>query len=136
MTILKHFIVTNVQKVFVSKWRLNKHMKVHTKECVKFSHYYNNDKLCPFDEHGCKFLHKVSQNCELGKRCKNWHIGCFYVYSCKTVASTVSAPHVSCGKKDTVRGIGNFLVQVWTNWYKDWIYVYICKTVPSTVCAP
>ena len=47
-------------------------MKVHTKECVKFSHYYNNDKLCPFDEHGCKFLHKVSQNCELGKRCKVW----------------------------------------------------------------
>ena len=47
-------------------------MKIHTQDFVKFYHYYNNDKFCPFEELGCKFLHKVAQNCGLGKTCKIW----------------------------------------------------------------
>ena len=40
----KTFHCHQCEKVFVSKLRLNKHMKVPTKECVKFCHCYNNDK--------------------------------------------------------------------------------------------
>ena len=47
-------------------------MKIQTQEFVKFCHYYNNDKFCPFEELGCNFLHKVAQNCGLGKKCKIW----------------------------------------------------------------
>ena len=47
-------------------------MKIHTQEFVKFCHYYNNDKFCPFEELGCKFLHQVAQNYRHGITCKIW----------------------------------------------------------------
>ena len=63
----------NCKKVFVLKWRLNKHMNLHSKEKfhpVNHCHYFNNDKKCPFEELGCKFLHSVSQICKFGPTCE------------------------------------------------------------------
>ena len=57
-------------KDFVLKWRLKKHLKIHTQEFVQYCHYYNNDKFCPFEELGCKFLHEVAKDCKFGQKCK------------------------------------------------------------------
>ena len=32
-------------------------------------HYYNNNKSCPYDDLGCMFPHKTSQQCKFGKLC-------------------------------------------------------------------
>ena len=37
---------------------------------IKPCHYYNNEKLCPYDELGCKFLHSVADKCKFGQKCK------------------------------------------------------------------
>ena len=44
-------------------------MEIHTGK-VKYCHYYNNGKACPYEEIGCKFLHMESQMCPF-KPCKN-----------------------------------------------------------------
>jgi hypothetical protein len=44
-------------------------MNLHSEEkvySVNNCHYFNNDKKCPFEELGCKFLHSVSQICKFG----------------------------------------------------------------------
>ena len=56
-------------KEFVLRWRLKKHMRLHTESNVKHCHYFNNDKDCPFEVLGCKFLHQVSKNCEHDSKC-------------------------------------------------------------------
>ena len=59
------------KKRFVLKWRLQKHMKIHSnKNCQPF-HYFNNGKMCPFEELGCKFLHIGSKFCRFGQECDN-----------------------------------------------------------------
>ena len=37
------------EKMFVLKWRLNKHEKIHSSENVKRCQYFNNEKICPFE---------------------------------------------------------------------------------------
>ena len=59
------------EKSFSLKWRLKKHREGHTSECKKFCHYFNNEKVCPFEEIGCKFLHQDSEICRYGARCQN-----------------------------------------------------------------
>ena len=51
------------EKHFMIKWRLEKHMKMHTDKLMKQCHYYHNGGECPFDEYGCKFSHTVSKVC-------------------------------------------------------------------------
>ena len=50
---------------FVDKLRLNKHAKMHTTNRLKLRkcHFFNNGKVCPYEEYGCKFLHQVSMLC-------------------------------------------------------------------------
>ena len=47
-------------KSFVLKWRLDKHLKSHDVNNRKFCHYFNNNKLCPYDSLGCMFRHETS----------------------------------------------------------------------------
>ena len=57
-------------KTFVLKWRLTKHQENHTginKKC----HYFNNKKVCPYEEIGCMFDHSLSEICIFGKSCLN-----------------------------------------------------------------
>ena len=37
---------------------------------VKCCHYFNNEKLCPFEEIGCMFRHAESKNCRFKQLCK------------------------------------------------------------------
>ena len=60
-------------KTFYLKWRLVKHKTIHQTTNVRFCHYFNNDKLCPFEEIGCMFLHAKSEFCRFKKLCKNDH---------------------------------------------------------------
>ena len=49
------------EKKFYLKWRLEKHRSGHYTNT--FCHYFNNQKLCPYEDIGCKFLHEVSSCC-------------------------------------------------------------------------
>ena len=57
-------------KCFVLNWRLRKHMKLHTEGFVKHCYYFNNNRDCPFEELGCKFLHAEAEICNFGSKCK------------------------------------------------------------------
>ena len=57
-------------KSFVLKWRLGKHLNLHTGNSVKHCHFFNNDKKCPFEVLGCKFLHSKAKVCKAGQNCQ------------------------------------------------------------------
>ena len=59
------------EKVFRLRWRLEKHEAAHTLNNVKFCHYFNNGKKCPYEDIGCMFNHKVSDNCRYNQFCRN-----------------------------------------------------------------
>ena len=56
----KQFECEQCDKTFALKWRLKKHLEVHSQEITKFFHYFNNEKYCPYERIGCKFLHQNS----------------------------------------------------------------------------
>ena len=58
------------EKHFSLKWRLQKHMNLHTEKATKHCHYFNNCDKCPFEEYGCKFLHSVSKMCTYSQTCE------------------------------------------------------------------
>ena len=45
-------------------------MKMHTSD-IKYCHYYNNLKDCPYDEIGCMFLHETAEMCTFNPCCNN-----------------------------------------------------------------
>ena len=63
-------------KEFHTKWRLNKHMILHGDKFVRKCHFYNNDKDCPFEKIGCKFLHSQANECKFQETCS--HLKCQY----------------------------------------------------------
>ena len=38
---------------------------------MKHCHYFNNDKVCPYEEIGCMFRHEKSEPCKYKEFCKN-----------------------------------------------------------------
>ena len=45
-------------------------MKTHQLNMnIKNCHYYNNSKVCPYEQYGCKFKHNESKNCRYGDKC-------------------------------------------------------------------
>ena len=50
------------------KWRMEKHTRDHSVD-IKFCHYFNNDKPCPYDKIGCKFKHEISPECRYNLKC-------------------------------------------------------------------
>ena len=76
----KHIVASNesqrkykcgkCESAFMSELRLKKHIQIHqfNKE-VKFCHYYNNSKDCPYEILGCKFKHSDSKACRYGEQC-------------------------------------------------------------------
>ena len=56
---------------FYSEWRLKKLLKSHENEKTRHCHYFNSNKTCPFEELGCKFLHKHSTVCKYGDNCRS-----------------------------------------------------------------
>jgi hypothetical protein len=57
-------------KTFYMKWRLGKHLQQHESCDAKFCHYFNNDKFCRFEEHGCMFLHEDAPACKNINSCR------------------------------------------------------------------
>ena len=57
-------------KTFFLEWRLKQHLNVHTNPQIRNCHYYNNNKVCPFDAIGCKFKHADSKVCKNPTSCK------------------------------------------------------------------
>ena len=58
-------------KSFILQWRLKKHIQGHEQRNVKFCHYYNNNKVCKFEEiSGCMFKHENAPVCKNLKNCR------------------------------------------------------------------
>ena len=50
-------------KTFVLKWRLQKHLILHSSSEIKGCHSFNNEKPCSFESLGCMFAHKLMGTC-------------------------------------------------------------------------
>ena len=57
-------------KEFFLQWRFRQHINVHQDPNVPTCHYYNNNKVCPYDHVGCKFRHVDAPMCKK-KSCEN-----------------------------------------------------------------
>ena len=68
---IERFNCDHCDKTFVLKWRLKKHISMHKENLasIRFCHYYNNDKVCPFAEIGCMFKHENAQPCKYQDNC-------------------------------------------------------------------
>ena len=58
-------------KSFYLEWRMNKHKEGHASIDLKFCHYFNNNKHCPYENIACKFQHKDSPKCKYNENCRN-----------------------------------------------------------------
>ena len=67
----KEFECGECKKTFYTRWRREKHLEIHEPEITKFCHYFNNFKVCPYEEFGCKFKHEESDECTFQSRCRN-----------------------------------------------------------------
>ena len=50
-------------------------MKITHEDTKLYCHYFNNEKICPFDK-DCIFLHENSTECKYGKLCER--MNCMY----------------------------------------------------------
>ena len=67
----KSFTCEMCNAKFVERLRFGKHVRMHKHEFnIRHCHYFNNGKPCPFEEYGCKFLHKESKLCHYGVSCE------------------------------------------------------------------
>ena len=66
-------------KTFALKWRLKKHQENHDSLKARKCHYFNNEKVCPFEEIGCMFDHTLSEMCSYGQSCS--HRLCSYQHA-------------------------------------------------------
>ena len=66
---IEKFKCESCNKTFVLKWRLKKHQSMHieNKPSMRFCHYHNNDKICPFADIGCMFRHEIAPPCKYQK---------------------------------------------------------------------
>ena len=69
----KKFNCNDCDMTFVLEWRLKKHRTNHTqnKENVRYCHFYNNEKSCPFAKLGCMFKHENAPKCRYMGMCSN-----------------------------------------------------------------
>ena len=67
---VKEFKCDECGKEFYLKWRFSQHIKTHKCPKVKHCHYFNNNKVCPYEEVGCKFKHTKSSQCRNKNNCK------------------------------------------------------------------
>ena len=59
-------------KKFLLNWRLKKHQDIHsTRENLKFCHYFNNGKECPYAVIGYMFKHEQSEQCKFKENYRN-----------------------------------------------------------------
>ena len=56
----KGFKCEHCEKMFHLEWRFNKHLISHSVKTTRKCHYFNNDKICPYEEIGGMFLHEAT----------------------------------------------------------------------------
>ena len=67
----KSFECNICEAKFIVEWRLKKHITTHQNtNQLRTCHYFNNGKVCPYKEHGCKFLHIEAVKCRFVDSCK------------------------------------------------------------------
>ena len=54
---------------FVTNWRYKKHIDAHNNNKARTCHYFNNNKDCPYAKRGCKFQHKMADQCQFTNTC-------------------------------------------------------------------
>ena len=70
-TIVKSHKCDICEKSFALRWRLQKHIRGHQQDNVKFCHFFNNNKTCPFNEiSGCMFKHQNAPTCKFPQTCR------------------------------------------------------------------
>ena len=57
-------------KEFFIEWRLRQQQHVHNNKNTKKCHYFNNNRVCPFENVRCKFQHEKSEQCSKPNNCK------------------------------------------------------------------
>ena len=68
----KRFQCDRCNKSFLLQWRLRKHIQGHEQQNVKFCHFFNNNKICKFEEvSGCMFRHEHAPVCKYLNKCKH-----------------------------------------------------------------
>ena len=66
----KEYNCEHCDKSFHLEWRFEKHRMSHSIKTTRNCHYFNNCKLCPYEEIGCMFHHRKSVMCKHDKSCK------------------------------------------------------------------
>ena len=66
---VEHLKCSDCDKTFLLKWRLMRHKRLHENVKIKCCHYFNNEKLCPYETLGCKFRHIESAQWEFQEKC-------------------------------------------------------------------
>ena len=66
---IKEFKCDKCGKEFFLKWRLSKHEEIHH-ENSKFCHFFNNGKVCPYEDIGCMYKHALAGKCKFSV-CEN-----------------------------------------------------------------
>ena len=64
------FECAKCSKIFVLEWRFKKHGDIHSNQNIRKCHYFNNQKLFPFEDIGCMFQHSLSGECKYGNKCR------------------------------------------------------------------
>ena len=95
----KDFKCGKCEQKFYLEWRLRKHLEGH-ENSFKFCHYFNNALTCPFEEHGCMFIHKVSPLCKFGGSCANKL--CQFRHKNKQTQSSDKSDNENTSQKDTI----------------------------------
>ena len=68
---MKELNCEKCEKTFSLRWRLKKHQESHDKANARFCHYFNNEKICPYEEIGCMYIHEKSDPCRFQTFCQN-----------------------------------------------------------------
>ena len=69
----KEFKCDQCDSEFFLKWRLERHVEGHSRTNRKGCHYFNNGKVCPYSDIGCKFRHEMTDKCMNNKFCRILH---------------------------------------------------------------
>ena len=65
----RNFVCNKCNADFVMKQSFRKHIQGHHISSRRTCHYYNNEKDCPFQTVGCRFLHDKATLCRYGDQC-------------------------------------------------------------------
>ena len=93
-------------KGFYMKWRREKHTSDHRAD-IKFCHYYNSDKPCPYDKVGCRFKHENAPECRFNLKC-TFKL-CQFTHMTKKGEEVVHRQEVETLNKGVVENRGHLL---------------------------